>query len=161
MEENKELQTKNDEKAQADNPQEKPDIEALKKQLRENIEERRERRRIAGEAMSEGKGRLRLEKPIISRDEEITELPYDFTELTGMEYTDAMDRDPNAQQIYRITYKQALALFAIAAAKQSDGLDMQDIVERIGMTDALEGVQLATHFFIAATRAGQMRISKR
>lgn len=159
MEGNKELQ---DNAAEIkDASLKKQDVEELKRQLEANLKERRERRRVANEAMMEGKGRLELEKPILARDEEITELPYDFTEITGLEYTEAMDKDPNASQIYRITYKQALVLFAIAAAKQSDNLDYQDIVERIGMTDALEGVQLATHFFIAATRAGQMRISKR
>ena len=107
------------------------------------------------------KGRLTLETPIKSGDEEITELIYDFTALNGMEYTDAMDSDPNATGNYRITYRQALSLFAKAAAKQTDRLDMQDIVSQIGVTDAVEGVQLATLFFNASTRAGRLRISKR
>ena len=72
-----------------------------------------------------------------------------------------MDSDPNAQQIYRITYRQALALFAKAASKQTDKIDMRDIIERMGMTDAVEAVQLATLFFSASTRAGRMRISKK
>ena len=83
------------------------------------------------------------------------------TYLTGMEYTDAMDSDPNAQQIYKITDRQALALFAKAAAKQTDKVDMRDIIERMGMTDAVIAVQLATLFFSASTRAGRLRISKK
>ena len=143
-------------------PEEKKErMKKLQAQLKENLEERRAKFREANEAMSEGKGILRLEKPILSGDKEITELPYDFNELTGMEYTDAMDSDANAQQIYRITYRQGLALFAMAAAKQSDRLDRRDIVERIGVTDAVEGVQLATLFFSASTRAGQLRISRK
>ena len=143
-------------------PEEKKErMKKLQAQLKENLEERRAKFREANEAMSEGKGILRLEKPIMSGDKEITELPYDFNELTGMEYTDAMDSDANAQQIYRITYRQGLALFAMAAAKQSDRLDRRDIVERIGVTDAVEGVQLATLFFSASTRAGQLRISRK
>lgn len=67
----------------------------------------------------------------------------------------------NATGNYRITYRQALSLFAKAAAKQTDRLDMQDIVSQIGVTDAVEGVQLATLFFNASTRAGRLRISKR
>lgn len=128
---------------------------------KEQIEERKERYKNAQEAMAEGKGRLELETPFLAGDEEIKELIYDFNELTGIEYTDAMDSDINAQQIYRITYRQALALFAKAAAKQTDKVDTRDIMERIGMTDAIEAVQLATLFFSASTRAGRLRISKR
>ena len=139
----------------------KAKIKEVEEQLRATIEERRAKAKIADEAMKEGKGRLTLESPFKVGDAEITELAYDFTELTGMEYTDAMDSDPNAQQIYRITYRQGLALFAKAAAKQTDHVDMRDILENIGMTDAVEGVQLATLFFSASTRAGRLRISRR
>lgn len=76
-----------------------------------------------------------------------------------MEYTDAMDSDPNAGG-YRLTNRQALALFAKAAAKQTEGPDAKDIMEHIGITDAVEGTQLAMLFFSAAARAGRMRISK-
>ena len=133
----------------------------LQKQLAERMEEVRARTKEAQEAMGQGKGRLRLEKPIQSGDEEITELVYDFTEMTGVEYTDAMDSDQNAIGTYRITYRQALALFAKAAAKQTERLDMQDILSKIGVTDAVEATQLATLFFNASTRAGRLRISKK
>jgi len=133
----------------------------LQKQLAERMEEVRARTKEAQEAMGQGKGRLRLEKPIQSGDEEITELVYDFTEMTGVEYTDAMDSDQNAVGTYRITYRQALALFAKAAAKQTERLDMQDILSKIGVTDAVEATQLATLFFNASTRAGRLRISKK
>lgn len=139
----------------------KKKVEEIEKTLKEQIEVRKAKSKEATEAMAAGKGRLTLETPILAGDEEISELAYDFTELTGMEYTDAMDSDPNAQQIYRITYRQGLALFAKAAAKQTDKVDMRDIIERMGMTDAVEAVQLATLFFSASTRAGRLRISKR
>ena len=129
-------------------------------QLRKTLQETREKLKESDEARASGKGKLTLETPIMSSDNEITELAYDFTALTGMEYADAMDLDQTAGQIYRITYRQGLALFAQAAAKQTDGLDMRDIMERIGVTDAVEGVQLATLFFSASTRAGRLRISK-
>ena len=149
---------------------EKEEDEKLKKEeavkewqenFKKTMEERKEKSRLANEAMKEGKGRLKLEKPILAGDEEVEELIYDFTDLTGTEYADAMDSDMNAQQIYRITYRQALALFAKAAAKQTERVDSRDIVERIGMTDAVEAVQLATLFFSASTRAGRLRISKK
>lgn len=141
-----------------ENKQKREDLqEAAKRQ----IEEYREKTKIALEAIGEGKGRLKLETPIISGENEITELVYDFTEMTGLEYAAAMDNDANAQQIYRITYRQGLALFATAAAKQTEGVDMRDIMEGIGLTDAVEGVQLATSFFAASTRAGRLRITKK
>lgn len=130
-------------------------------ELKLAIEEAKAKRKEANEAMKEGKGILSLETPILSEGEEITELPYDFTQLTGMDYAEAMDSDANALQIYRITYRQGLALFAKAAAKQVPSLDMRDIIERMGITDSVSAVQLATLFFTASTKAGQMRISRK
>ena len=134
----------------------------LRELIRKKMEEGRQRAKEAQEAMSQGKGKLTLETPMKSGEKEITELKYDFTAMTGLEYTDALDNDMNANPnaIQNITHKQALALFAKAAAKQTEGLDMQDIMTRIGATDALEAVQLAKIFFVGSTRAGRMRISK-
>lgn len=97
--------------------------EELVEQLKKKAEEVKRKNKESQEAMSQGKGRLALETPILAGDENINELVYDFTELNGIEYTDAMDADMNAQQIYRITYRQALNLFATAAAKETDGVD--------------------------------------
>ena len=136
-------------------------IEELTRKLNANSEEVIRRKQTASKAMSEGRGVLELETPIKLGDEEIKELPYDFTELTGLDYTEAMDSDMNGQQIFRITSRQALSLFAVAAAKQTSRLDKQDIVERIGMTDSVIATQLATLFFSASTRAGQLRLSRK
>ena len=129
--------------------------------LKARLEEIKERSREAQEAIREGKGRFKLETPIKAGDKEIDELIYDFTDLTGLEYTNAMDSDPNAREIFKITYRQGLAVFAAAAAKHTELVDSRDIIERIGMTDAVEGVQLATLFFSSSTRAGRLRISKK
>lgn len=129
--------------------------------LKERLQEYKIKSAEATAAIKEGKGRLRLETPIMANDEEVSELVYDFTDLTGMEYVSAMDSDPNAMQIFKITYRQGLALFATAAAKHTESVDSRDIMERIGMTDAVEGVQLATLFFSSSTRAGRLRISKK
>ena len=134
--------------------------EEIQERARQQIEEIKEKTKIALEAIAEGKGVLNLDTPIISGDHEVKELKYDFSAITGMEYTTAMDMDPNAQQIYRITYRQGLALFATAAAKQTDYVDTRDIMERMSVKDAVEGVQLATSFFAASTREGRLRISK-
>lgn len=147
-------------KAEADEAKER---EERREQLRERMEAEAAKIKEAMEAMKEGKGILALETPITAGDKQITELPYDFTVITGMEYTDAMDSDSrsNAQQMYSLTYRQGLNLFATAAAKEIEGLDMTDIVTRIGVTDAVEAVQLATLFFTASTRAGRKRISRK
>lgn len=136
-------------------------LEEAKRVLQAKTEEIRAKTKEANEALMQGKGIFKLEKPIKSGEEEVTELAYDFTEMTGLEYTDAMDSDPNASQIFKITNRQALSLFAAAAAKQTPLLDRRDIEERIGMTDAVEVIQLATLFFSASTRAGRLRISKK
>ena len=139
----------------------KMDIGELAKKLNANSEEVIKKRETAAKVIAEGKGVLELETPIKAGDEEIKSLPYDFTELTGLDYTEAMDSDMNSQQIFRITSRQALSLFAVAASKQVPQLDRQDIVERIGMTDSVIATQLATLFFSASTRAGQFRLSRR
>lgn len=128
--------------------------------VRKSLEEIRAKSQESLEAMREGKGRFKLEQPITIGDRQISELAYDFTDLTGVEYTVAMDSDMNAREAFKITYRQSLALFAAAAAKHTEGVDSRDIIEKIGMTDAVEGVQLATSFFVASTRAGRLRISK-
>jgi ElaB/YqjD/DUF883 family membrane-anchored ribosome-binding protein len=134
------------------------------KKIRENIkktlEEQRKRLQEANEALSQGKGLMHLETPIFAQDREIKELRYDFTILKGFEYTDAMDSDPNANNAFFITKRQALALFAKAAAKLTEELDMQDIISNLGVTDSVEAVEIATLFFNASRRAGRMRISK-
>ena len=135
--------------------------EEMQEQFRKQVEEIKEKTKISNEAISQGKGRLQLETPFRLGDREVNELAFDFTVMTGMEYADAMDNDPNANQIFRISYRQALALFAKSAAKQSDRIDDKDILENIGMTDAVEAVQVATLFFSASTRAGRLRILKR
>lgn len=129
--------------------------------VRQKTEDVKAKMKESQEAISEGKGVLRLETPITSRDEEIEELEYDFTDMTGLEYISVMDTDMNATQIFGITRKQALALFAQSAAKHTENLDAQDIMSRIGMTDAVIATQLATLFFSAAARAGRLRISKK
>ncbi len=143
---------------------ERTEAEKARQELREKIkqqwEEQKKQLEEASEALKQGKGRMRLETPIRAHDTEFTELQYDFTSLKGHEYTDAMDSDINGSGTFNITRRQALALFAKAAAKQIEGVDMQDIIEQIGGTDAIEAVEIATLFFNASRRAGRMRISK-
>ena len=113
------------------------------------------------EVMRDGRGKLKLNSPFTVGENEITELEYDFNELSGIEYAEAMDSDARANTAFKVTYRQGLALFACAAAKQTPGVDMRDILENIGSEDAVEAVQLGTLFFSVSTQAGQRRISKR
>ena len=53
--------------------------EKLKHKQEELIKKANEAQKVIGQ----GKGRLELETPILAGDEEITELIYDFTVLTG------------------------------------------------------------------------------
>lgn len=135
--------------------------EELRKTLHDGFAKQRAMIDEANKALAEGKGKLRLETPILRGDREYKELVYDYTVLKGYEYTDAMDSDSNAANNFNITRRQALALFAKAAAKQTEGLDMMDIVSEIGITDSMEAIQSALLFFSASLRAGRMRITRK
>lgn len=161
MEENKQAQA-GENKEEPKTAEELKELREQKEQeLKELLKEKQEKAKIAREAEKEGKGRLALETPIRARSEDITELVYDFTTLSGMDYIDAMDSDPNSNNMFRISNRQALALFAIAAEKHTEGPDRKDIMQQIGSTDAQEGIYLATSFFLASARAGRLRISKK
>lgn len=101
---------------------------------------------------SMSKGTMQLVTPIRAKSSDVTELQYDFKKLTGMEYVEAMDSDPNAKNVFKVTAKQALCLFAVAAGKVTDDLDATDIKERIGVADTVKAVQLATVFLVASAR---------
>ena len=105
---------------------------------------------LAGEIT---KGTLKLSTPIRAKSQDVTELQYDFSKLTGWEYVEAMDADVTARNVFKISNKQALCLFAAAAGKTTPDVDATDIKERIGAVDALRAVQLATVFLITSTRA--------
>lgn len=105
------------------------------------------------------KGTLTLEKPIQDGENTITELKWDFSNITGTEYCDAMDMDPNGSNVFRLTTKQALYLFATAAGKATPGLDAKDIRTRIGMMDANAAIQATIVFFNTSSRAGNGHLS--
>ncbi|MCE5342207.1 MAG: hypothetical protein LLF96_01275 [Eubacteriales bacterium] len=104
-------------------------------------------------------GTVTLETPIRAGGKDLTELDYDLRKLTGWEYADALDTDKGAHDPMKISAKQALALFAAAAAKATKGLDAKDIMERIGPMDASIGIRIASVFFMASVNLGNKRIS--
>lgn len=98
------------------------------------------------------RGTLTLSAPIRAASTDIAELKYDFSKLTGWEYVEAMDSDANSRNVFKITSKQALCLFAATAAKETPLIDATDIKQRIGVADAAKAVQLATVFLVTSTR---------
>ena len=107
------------------------------------------------------KGKLVLSKPLRSDGEIVKELLFDFGALTAWEYVDAVDnagvKKPDA---YHMNGRQALALFAAAAAKQTPHVDDKDIIGTLAPQDAIAAIQVATVFFNASSRAGSMRTMK-
>lgn len=99
------------------------------------------------------RGTLKLKKPIRAQSEDLTELYYDFSKLTGWEYVEAMDEGGTTRNVFEVSQKQALCLFAAAAGKATNGVDAVDIRTRIGMEDTLRAVQIAMVFIVASARA--------
>lgn len=106
------------------------------------------------------KGTLRLAKPIRAGGEDVADLSYDFMKLSGRDYMDAMDSDTGTVNLFRVSARQGLALFARAAAKCTKGIDEYDIQERIGVEDAITATRLAAVFYNTSSRAGDKRITR-
>lgn len=106
------------------------------------------------------KGGLKLAVPIQDGDNVVEELKFDFYALTGLEYCEAVETSYGEKgTAFALGNKQALRLFAAAAAKCTDGVDQKDIIERMAMQDAMKAVQLATLFFNIASREGDSRFT--
>ena len=98
------------------------------------------------------KGTLELAVPLRARSKDIKVLHYDFTKLTGWEYAEAMDSDPTTRNMFVVSKKQAICLFAAAVAKVTPDVDATDVKQRIGIADAQRAVQVATLFLTRAAR---------
>lgn len=136
----------------------KKETEATKTE--KDMRARAEQLKIAREVALDGKGKMKLTMPVRSNDKEYMELSYDFAAVTGMEYVQAMDSDPSASGNYGISTKQAITLFAIAAAKKTDQVDKQDILRDLYISDAIKAEELAKLFFNVASAEANQRISK-
>lgn len=107
------------------------------------------------------RGTMILKNPMRAESTDITELKYDFSKLTGWEYVEAMDSDANARNVFKITTKQALCLFAMSAGKETPKIDATDIKQQISVVDAVKAVQLATVFLVTSTRDAKMSSSEK
>jgi len=103
-------------------------------------------------------GTLNLLTPIKGGGKEITALPYNFMTLTGIEIVEALDGDKSIGNAFRLSYKQALLLFATAAAKLTPELDATDIKQRLVGPDAINAVRLAEVFYHASALRGRQII---
>ena len=103
------------------------------------------------------KGTLKLIKPIRARGQDVTELNYDFCALTGEEMMDALDSD-TVGNMFAISNKQALALFAATAGSCTEQVDGKDVLQRISGPDSVKAMQLAKLFYSASSRAGNKNI---
>lgn len=105
-------------------------------------------------------GKYVLTAPIHSNNKEFTELEYDFRSLKGWEYAECMDRDIGTRNnTFNMTNKQAINLFAAAAAKKTAGIDAADIRRDLSTADAVKVAQISVTFFVACTQEGNKRIT--
>ena len=105
------------------------------------------------------KGKLKLAVPILASDVEHTELAFDFGKLNGWDFINAIDGAADAKaSAFRLSGKQALALFAAAVEKCNEGIDAEDIKYRMSIDDCIKAVQVASLFFNSTSRAGNLRM---
>lgn len=118
------------------------------------------RQKLQGIVDDARKGTYELAVPLLADDREIGKLDFDFGKLTGWEFVDAMDRAaPKKPAVEGISAEQALSLFAVAAAKVTEHVDAEDIMERLSMEDAIKATQIGQLFFKSASRLGNLRIT--
>lgn len=110
---------------------------------------------IAEQVEKNKAGVMKLKKPMRAGGKDLTELMYDFSELTAWEYAAALDSDANNTNSFRLSKRQAVALFAAAAAKKTPEVDEKDVKERLSIEDGIQAANIATVFFICASRAGE------
>ena len=101
-----------------------------------------------------------MSTPIHADDRDVKELEYDFLALSSFEYAECMDRDTGTRNnTFNMTNKQALNLFAAAAARKTKGVDAADVRRGLSVADAVKAVQIATTFFVACSQEGNKRIT--
>ncbi len=104
-------------------------------------------------------GTMKLENPIRCKSEDVTELAYDFSKLSGWEYAEAMDGDPDARNVFRVTAKQAFNLFAKAVDKCMPDIDAVDVKRQLSLVDTVKAVQLGTLFLVTCSQVANSNTS--
>jgi len=103
-------------------------------------------------------GTYELKEPIFSNNKEFKELRFDFRKLRGKDLISAQTTG-NGFNVFSLSPDQALYLFAIAAAKCTEGVDAIDVRENAGIDDAIKMQQRACNFFRFSSLAGDRRFS--
>ena len=104
-------------------------------------------------------GTMKLETPIRCRSKDVAELMYDFSKLNGWEYAEAMDGDPDARNVFRVTAKQAMNLFAKAVDKSMPDIDAVDVKRQLSLVDTVKAVQLGTLFLVTCSQVANSNTS--
>ena len=149
---------------------EKKADELLDGQQAEPEEKKEEEKKMdPAEALRElGRGKRELVFPIRAHSQDVTEIEFDFCALTCDEILDALDSVP-VYNVMTITNKQAVALFAEAAAKcapyagEERGTrlyDAKDIRKGLKFADVTFAIQMAKLFYSASCQAGNSSSSK-
>lgn len=142
--------------------------ETAKETSRKGAETEEMRKKVIGEVREKlqgivndaRKGTYELAVPFLSDDRNIEFLNFDFGALTGWEFVEAMDKAaPQKPSADGISASQALYLFAVAAAKATEHVDTEDIMERLSMEDSIKATQIGQLFFKSASRLGNLRIT--
>lgn len=105
------------------------------------------------------RGTLPLTFPIRAASTDVTELQYDFCDLTSLEMMEALDKDGTVNLI-GISNHQALYLFAATAAKCNEKVDENDVITRMSAADAVKAVTLAKLFYVASSRRAKRNTSR-
>ncbi len=94
--------------------------------------------------------KLKLSKPVDINGEKLTELPYDFEEMTARDKIEAGKKMKAAQipisNVEELDTDYHLFLFAQAVCKADPSIDINDVL-RISAKDAREAGKLARGFF--------------
>ena len=121
-------------------------------------EEKQEEKKVISDPFEQlqklSRGKLKLIKPIRARSQDVTELNYDFCALTSEEMMKILDEDTTFANLFAISNKQAMALFAATAGAQTENVDATDILQRISAPDGVRAMQIAKLFYDASSRAG-------
>ena len=128
----------------------------------EAIEAAEETQQAAQDMMDQmAKGRLALIKPLMINGRAVEELEFDFDALNTYAFDRCMSRkvDPEANNAFEITGKQAFELFCEAVCAKMPGIEISDIKAQIGMRDKVPAQQRATVFFNMLSREGLKRFS--
>ena len=117
-----------------------------------------EKKQQAAEDMLDqlAKGRLMLKKPLMINGEAVKELEFDFDALNAYAFDRCLSKkvDPEANNAYEITPKQAFELFCEAVCVKMPQMSAADIKAQIGPRDKLPAQQRAASFFNLVSREG-------